>query len=288
MPEKDPYDFKDEDELPGDDAAGSDDPSGSIPLKDDAGEQDPATPVDATTGRTASGKPKRIDKLVELDAGPLDVCPNCGANMPGPDEILCLRCGFDLNEGVVREVETGVEEVPSAEEIEAAKPKPISPDGRGGLIGPALAAGLCLLIVSIAHLAGAGGLFHDEDPPGFWLRVGGMFRFLFFAVVFVICIYAGLHVIARVEKRPFGDTQLAFIRAIAIASVALLVLLIPQPFGSRFLEWSAQFIVGGIIFFGMTLALFRVSPREAATLGGVTVLVLAAITGAAELLAAIT
>lgn len=293
MPSKDPYEFHPDetnDESPADEAregGEADESPEIIPLKDEA-ETPPAEADAAASDRTPSGRPKRADKLVDLDAGPLDVCPNCGANMPGADEIICLRCGFDLKEGVVREVETGVEELPTPEEIEAAKPKPISPPGRGGLMGPAMAAGLCLLIMCIAFLAGAGGLYHEEDPPGFWMRIGGMFKFLFFVMVLVICIYAGLQVMARVERRPAGDTQLAFIRAIAIAALSLLSLLIPQPWGSRFLEWTAQFLVGGTIFLAMTLALFRLAPREAMTLGGVTVLVLATVTLAAELLAAIT
>lgn len=293
MPSKDPYDFHPDetsDDSSADESRSDDDADKEpevIPLKDEDGPT--PTEADATSpDRTPSGRPKRADKLVNLDAGPLDVCPNCGANMPGADEIICLRCGFDLKEGVVREVETGVEELPSPEEVEAAKPKPISPPGRGGLMGPAMAAGLCLLVMCIAFLAGAGGLYHDEDPPGFWMRIGGMFKFLFFVMVLVICIYAGLQVMARVEKRPAGDTQLAFMRAIAIAALSLLSLLIPQPWGSRFLEWTAQFIVGGSIFLAMTLALFRLAPREAITLGGVTVLVLATVTLLAELLASIT
>ena len=37
----------------------------------------------------------------------LDVCPNCGANLPSSDSLVCLRCGFNLKTLQVMATETG-------------------------------------------------------------------------------------------------------------------------------------------------------------------------------------
>ena len=52
--------------------------------------------------------------------------------MPGGEEVVCLRCGFDLSRMAKIEVKTGVEErEPTAEEEAEQKPPILIPD-RGG------------------------------------------------------------------------------------------------------------------------------------------------------------
>lgn len=254
-----------------------------------AAEPEGASASEREEAALPSGKPRRQDETVSFDVGPLDVCPNCGANMPGPEEILCLRCGFDLKVGEVRETMTGIEEAGAPDEDEAERPA-LVPPGRGGVMVPAVTAGLALLFMCIMHLAGFHGLFpsgEEIDPPGVAARFGGMFRFLFFAAVFSGCFYAGLMVIARLEARPLGDPQLAFARSLVIAALCLLATLLPAPFGSRFLEWTGQVILMAPIFLGLTLLLLNLTPRDSARLGGVVALIMFALFGVAQVLASL-
>jgi hypothetical protein len=261
----------------------------------------PASEPEASTSASQSPRPEAI----KLESAATVECPSCGAPMPGEEEVVCLRCGFDLSAARKIEVRTGVEEVEPAIPEEERKP-PLTPAGRGGLHLPAIVAGAALLIMTIAFLAGASGLYptvngrhvrgsagipfdvevdFTESHPGFGRALLSLLRFYIMSAVFAGSAVGGLYVLSKLERRRIGDYNLAAVRCLAIVAVSEITLLFGLDYGWGLAEWIIQFIVMAGLFFAGARYFFKVNNQEAAEFGGVSMLFLAIFVLIAEVIA---
>ena len=198
----------------------------------------------------------------------LDVCPNCGAAMPGADTLVCMRCGFDLKRLKVVETATGEIEA----EPEEKEPEPLSPSGRGDLWLPgALAAG-SLLLLSIGYLFGSEGLLGPEASGGD--RVSGVIKVLVRTAMVAASGLGGLAVLANVGERPLGDLKQAAVRMLGIVSVVTLATFFHAQAAP--VEWTIEIILQAGAFMALAVGLYGLNARNAATLLGLTVVTVAA------------
>lgn len=243
------------------------------------------------------------DELNLLD----ESCPNCGSPMTEPDQIVCLRCGFDLARLKVVETATGVEEVDpdapaepgegeegEAEAVERRRGPALARDGRGGIMLPLIVAAACVFVLSIAAMVGWSGLYPTEDglfldaqdrfslaAPLFADRFARLLRLWVGTVLFAGAIWGALELLGWVEKRPVGPTRLVFARTLGIAAACEVAWLLEVPLG----EWFVQLLVMATAFLLLTRAFFRVDWRQAATAGAVTLVAFGAIVLVAEVVA---
>lgn len=159
---------------------------------------------------------------------------------------------------------------------------PIVASGRGGLNVPAIIAGAAMVILTLAFALGVGSLFRSVEgkfadvddkftllAPRVWDRVVGILRLYVLTAAFAGSVLVGLFTLGKVERRNVGDATLAFIRALAIAAVCQLALLVPAPFDWPFIEWVMQFALMCGIYVGLSIAFFSVTPRQSLVVGGV-------------------
>ena len=242
-------------------------------------EEPHAPPSVASVGtRVHSGKPIDIEPAASKSSSTshakhLDICPSCGANMPGPNELVCLRCGFDLKTMKMVKTRTGEVEVDEAEASEAAAASGgvlISAAGKGDLWLPGAMAGISTLILIIAFLSGSHGLFRDDQIVNGVVKGGdrfmGLLKFVVLAGMWTGCGVAALAFVAHLLGMKLGDLKLAAVRCVGIVTTMSLVMLL--DFTSRPLEWIVE-AVGMIgVFSALSLALFNLKPRDLATFAG--------------------
>lgn len=253
--------------------------------------EEPESPA-LESPETESPQPERGDhpwEPIPLVGEGVTECPSCGAPMPGEDEVVCLRCGFDLTQNRQINTETGVKEVhpddiePPEGEEEQEKPV-ITPPGMGDLQAPAIAAGVAFLILTIFFLIGWHGLFKDafyqngdgdkvRDIPEFSARIAQLMRFYIVTLVIAASVWAGLHFSARLERRNVGDNALAAMRCLAIVAVCQLVLLLPQPFGWWGPEVILELALRAGALLGLLLMIFNLVLREALVVGAAALLI---------------
>jgi hypothetical protein len=242
---------------------------------------------------------------IKLESAAIVACPKCGAPMPGSEEVVCLRCGFDLTAS--QQIRTATGEVEVEPDIpEAERKPPITGPGKGGLHLPAILAGVALLIMTIAFLAGAGGLYptvngrhlrstytppidaevdFTESHPGLGAALLATLRFYVMTAAFAGSALGGLYVISRMEKRQIGDINLAALRCLAIVAVCELALLFGLDYGWGLAEWLIQFIIMAGLFYAGARYFFNVNSNEAGQFGGVAMLLLALFVLVAEVIA---
>jgi hypothetical protein len=267
--------------------------AGSDAISAPPGVEDP--PASTTARREA----------IKLESAATVECPKCGAPMPGDEEVVCLRCGFDLTAAQQIKIQTGVQEVEPDIPEEERKP-PLTPPGRGGLHLPAILAGAALLIMTIAFLAGASGLYptvdgkhvrgsagvpydaevdFTESHPGVGRALMGVLRFYIMTAVFAGSAVAGLYVLSKMEKRKIGDSNLAALRCLAIVAICEVALLFGLDYNWGLAEWIIQFILMAGLFFTGARLFFNVNNHEAAEFGGVSMMILAMFVLIAEVIA---
>ena len=209
----------------------------------------------------------------------LDVCLNCGATMRQGNMLVCLRCGFDLKTLRVLETQTG-EEIQEEDEDEEEPPEPLCRPGRGDFRVPGILAGISVLLISIGYLAGADGLFNLKPDDGFPIdpaaaqRFGQWGVYLATLVLGSVCGLAGVFVVSRLNETTFGDWRLGSLRVVAVFATLWLAKFV--DLGGGFVELSAEWILHGGIFVGLSMFFFRLTPRDAAT-AGLTALLLAVV-----------
>lgn len=228
-------------------------------------------PTDGENGASETEEPPKSSVKA------LDVCPNCGATMREGNLLVCLRCGFDLKTLRVLETQTGEE---LQEEDEDEPPEPLCRPGRGDFLVPGIVAGISVLLISIGYLAGADGLFNLESDDGLPIdpaaaqRFGQWGVYLATLVLGSLCSLAGVFVVSRLNETTFGDWRLGSLRIVAVFATLWLAKFV--DLGGRFIELSAEWILHGGIFVGLSMFFFRLTPRDAAT-AGLTALLLAVV-----------
>jgi hypothetical protein len=249
--------------------------------------EEPAGNADAAPSKSVhAGRP--IDVEVEPAAQvrkssyakTLDLCPSCGANMPGPNELVCLRCGFDLKTMKKVRTVTGETEV-SDEEADAGESsgehkRAISAPGKGDLWLPGAMAGIAGLILIIAYLSGWPGLFAAGKVSAEGVVAGGdrflgLLRLVVMAGMMTGCGVAALAFVAHLLGMKLGDLKLTAIRMVGIVLTMQLVTLL--DFNSRVLEWLVEAVGQVGVFTGLSLAFFRISPRDLLQLAAAGVII---------------
>jgi len=248
----------------------------------------PAPPLQESRPETPTGPtPTKADDEVWdkgflLEGEGATNCPDCGAPLTDPKEVVCLRCGFDLSRMAKIETKTGVEERdPTADEEAAEKPPIVSP-GRGGLNLPAIVAGAAAVIVTIGFLFGASGLFRTGDgkfpdasdkytlmSPTFGARAVGALRVYLITAIFAVGVLAGLRAVGWIDRRRLGDGNIALVRCFAVASCCTLALYLPTRNEWYFVWFALEFTVMAGLYFGLMRLFFDLSPRQIALAGGV-------------------
>jgi hypothetical protein len=196
----------------------------------------------------------------------LDVCPNCGSPLGGVDTVVCLRCGFDFKSLRVIKTETGEPVSPEPDEAEAPV---LSRPGTGGFWAPWVMVAGGLLLLAIGYLWGWAGLFPGEEAVGYGARMVGLLKMLLKTAVLALSGLGALCAVAHMVSARLGDVKLAAVRMLGIAAVIGLLSFFNAP--NDALEWTIESISQALAFLGLSMVLFRLSARDAATLLGATV-----------------
>ncbi len=208
-------------------------------------------------------------------------CPSCGAPMPEPDASVCLRCGFDPAE----EAASGVGSPRDEPTGSAHRPPPSTDDGSGDVIddtvgngasktgrpiycqpgwgdwqAPCIVAAMAGLVMIVSYLAGAGGLYED-DEVGVLARIGGVVRYVLLIGMSAALGLAALYIVAVLDAARVGDRTIAAARMLAIMAVVSVVFLI--DFEHRGLEHGVQFVLLLAGVYGLVLAAFRINSNTA-------------------------
>ncbi|RMH27813.1 MAG: hypothetical protein D6693_04705 [Planctomycetota bacterium] len=132
-----------------------------------------------------------------------DVCPNCGAGMPDPEALVCMRCGFDQKQNRIIKTKVGVDEVADPAQAQFVRP------GRLGFRAPLIAG--AVLAVSAATLSGV----HADARP-----VLHAVATLLFAPVYAGIGVAAVMLTAALMEDRFGRLELAAARMLLAVGLA--------------------------------------------------------------------
>lgn len=213
-------------------------------------------------------RPDPDDARAAGPAGTIEVCPNCGAPLPGDETLICLRCGFNLK--TLKVIKTATGETTESEEAEVEVP-PVSGPGQGGLLLPQIMAAASALVISVGYLSGAEGLFLGDTNPGFGARVVGLVGGLLLIALWSAAGLGGLGFLARfVMLRKLGDLRLAAVRMLAItATMRLLAFIDPpqEPLWLKWLELLLEFIGQAAVFVGLVMYFYVLNVRNALITG---------------------
>jgi len=214
-------------------------------------------------------------------AGTIEVCPNCGAPLPGDETLICLRCGFNLK--TLKVINTATGETTESEEAEVEVP-PVSGPGQGGLLVPQIMAAASALLLSVGYVSGAPGLFIGDScdqPPGFGARVIGLVGGLLLIALWSAAGLGGLGFLARfVMLRKLGDLRLVAVRMLAItATMRLLAFIDPpqEPLWLKWLELLLEFIGQAAVFVGLAMYFYVLNVRNALITGIAAILMVLAL-----------
>jgi hypothetical protein len=219
-------------------------PADPLPLEGES-----AQPAEETTPEPASIKA-------------LDVCPNCGANMPGTGTLVCMRCGYNLKTLKVEMTKTGVKEPAEAEEEEKEKPEALASPGQGNLRLPAALAAGGGALLAIGYLAGLSSLYAAETP-GALGRLGALMSEVVVIATLTGCGMGALLLLARYSlEAEIGDLRLSVTRLLGIVVVARLAAFLSMPVFS--LEFTIEAAVVAVAYTGLLMYFFVLSARDAA------------------------
>jgi len=266
-------------------------PAGT-PDRDD--EHTPASSSDESSAEYGlESKPKdtaeaEADAARSDDPAPndLDVCPNCTAPMPNPDQLVCMRCGFDLRGMRVIETESTVEDVdpepPSRREDDILRSG--IPDS---WLPPTLTIVPVIILLAFA-LGGWPGLFPAFEaaqeaigdglnesarerwtlPAVPWTERGlAVLQLILGFIVWIGCATVGVLITAPLMGFGAADLRHVVQRVMAMVACAHLVLLLDLP---RIAETVIELLLGLVLFTLLALLFFRMKPRDAGTLTGIT------------------
>ena len=237
-------------------------PAEPLPLEDELDGTPPVPPASTPRGSTVKA---------------LDVCPSCGADMPGSLSLVCVRCGFNLK--TLKTESTATDETaPPDEEAITEEAEPLSSPGRGGLRLPGFMAAGAGCVLAVGYLAGASALYLAEEVPGAGGRFAAVWGELVMVGAMTGCGVAALALVARYSlQAAFGDVKLAALRVLgAVVSVRLLAFL-SLPLRSLELPLEAAAIAAA--YTGLLIYFFVLGVRDAAVAMFVTFMLLLTLVG---------
>ena len=257
----------------------------AIEPEEEAAASSPAEAVaEPQTGPKAEAEPPREPQPLPVES--LDACPNCGSPMREKDALVCLRCGYDLKHLKVIETETEdrakakgrKKEKAELEEVEERRP--LAREGLGGLRLPLVLAVLAAAALIIGYLAGYQGLFPavgeaaaaaEEAAPIEWARrFTELGKFPVLIGLWTLCAMGALVAGSWLFGRPLGDVGLGAARMLGIIIAAFCVRFLPVQ--DKVLSFAAEAAAALAVFFLLTMFFFRLRPRDAGTLLGLTLL----------------
>jgi len=187
-----------------------------------------------------------------------DRCPKCGEVLPH-DAVVCMKCGYDQRANRVREIETGVVEVPeSVESPKAGKADFVVP---GKLTPKTL--GIAGAVLTVAAMVAA-GIFGPNQT--FLLVVGGVLLTLYTIAVNTATGVAAVAVAARLNSQPFGALNYALARMFAAFALFQAVMRARPSLGYSLLTTGIPFVVGAALYFGAIMILFKKDRRTTAVI----------------------
>ena len=196
----------------------------------------------------------------------LDVCPNCGANMPGSGTLVCLRCGFDLKtlKVIKPQVIEGEHAARHAAADEADQPPlAIAEPGRGDLWLPAIVGGAAAIVMLICYVSGYAGLFHPDEDVRIARRMLGVIKYLAWIALWTSMGLAALGILAGANRERVGDWRLAAARMAGTAAVMSLVMLLSFGSDHRNVELVVELIAMAAVFMSLVLVLFNLELPQA-------------------------
>lgn len=257
---------------------------------DEAAEH-PAAHGDGSTSRQPLGRgiprPEEVEPLKvegEDDEPPrtqsvrdLDVCPSCGGSMRGGDNLVCIRCGFDLKTNKKVQTVTGAVEV--GDEPATGELEPIIKPGNGDLWLPAILAAISGVILLIGYLAGAPALYPHLvadaalKEQALVISAGQRLQAVLQLIVLVgmlkACGLGALTFTAYMNGmrlcRNWDHLKLGAMRMGAIAVTMRLAAFIALP---QMIERLTEAVVQLAVFTGLSIALFGLKPKDAPILTG--------------------
>ncbi len=224
----------------------SDGPGETGPKKNGVGERS-----DIPTARSADGGTSGSEPIFEIAE---DRCPKCSEPMPS-DAVVCMKCGYDQRANKVREVETGVVEVPEAPE--GAKPAKTDFVVPGRLSPKTL--GIVGAVLTVAAMVAA-GIY--APAPSFGVVAAWVLLTLYTIGINSATGVAAVAVAARLNSQPFGRLDVALARMFAaFALFQAISRTRPVLLGSPLLTTGVSFVVGALLYFGAVMLLFRKDRR---------------------------
>ena len=239
-------------------------------------QQDDLAPIELEPEHESQPEPK------STTISDLDVCPSCGAALPGAEDVVCMRCGYDLRTLRPLETKATVETESSSDKSPTGEPVVASDRMRVLLSGVLIAASWTGLLIGYmlgvqalmpgAELkqVGEGEAMREIIPAG--VRLVSVLKVLVLTGTWVVCATAGLAMFARLVERPFGELRAGLLHLVAIASTMQLVRYI-GGIPARSVEWTLEIIAQIVIFFGFSLLLLKLSRRDVLTFALITVIV---------------
>ncbi len=223
----------------------------------------------------------------------LDVCPNCGANMANTNDVVCLRCGFDLK--TMKQVKTATGQVEvggvgagaegDGEGLGGSLRKPLVVEGMGGVTAPLIAAAAAGAILALGYLAGIGGLFPPvvnttsevvANPEiAFAMRLTGLLRTVISIGMWTGCGLGALTFLAYLNGLRLGDARLAASRMLGIAAVMHLARFLNVR--TAWIEWTLESVAQAAIFAALSMVLFNLKPKDTPILVGAAIILFLAI-----------
>lgn len=129
-------------------------------------------------------------------------------------------------------------------------------------------AAICGALLGLSWLAGAPQLSLPDAKGvvpelGFGERLNGLARTVVFLPIAMLAQVFGLCALAFVRQRPIGDAAALFAKSLAVVCIAALIWLVPTEI--RFVKQALNVIGLPALAGALTVPMFRLHPRDAAT-----------------------
>ncbi len=241
-----------------------------------ASDQPPPTPPPGETipvarpsdsGRTAASGgsdefgPRPIFEIEE------DRCPKCGIVMPSA-AVVCVKCGYDQRANVVREVSTGVVEVPASAPAAGAAPASPATGGKPDFVQPGRLSPRTLAIAGGVLTAAAvvcSCIFAPASHRAFMPMVGLGLWTLYLIAVNTATGVGAVAIAAKFNSQPLGRLDLTLARMFAAFSLYQAIANVRPSLGYSLFTNGVPFVAGAAAYFVGVMLLFK-KDRQTATL----------------------